>query len=152
MRIEPMTAAHLDGIAAIERECFAHPWTRDDLEAALNNDNSVFLAATENGEVIGYIGAEVIIDEGYIYNVAVTEKRRGQGVGSRLMETVLARAQTLGFSEVTIGVDERETQNVRLYRRFGFVRKVKQARFDPCNRMPDGRPCPDDFALLMKVF
>ena len=86
----------------------------------------------------------------YLCAFRTVKAYRGQGIGSRLMETVLERAKALGFSEVTIGVDEQEEQNVRLYRRFGFTKKVKQARFDPCNRMPDGRPCPDDFALFVK--
>ena len=122
MRIEPMTAAHLDGIAAIERECFAHPWTRDDLEAALDNQNSVFLAATENGEVIGYIGAEVIIDEGYIYNVAVTEKRRGQGVGSALIEALVNYAKRSSLCFLTLEVRESNERARSLYGHFGFIK------------------------------
>ncbi len=75
---------------------------------------------------------------------------RGQGIGSRLMEVVLDRARALGFSEATIGVEEREEQNIRLYRRFGFTGLVKLAELDPCDRMPDGRPCEARFLLLRK--
>lgn len=86
----------------------------------------------------------------YLCAFRTVKPYRGQGIGSRLMEVVLDRARALGFAEATIGVDEREEANMRLYARFGFTRRIKQARFDPCGRMPDGRPCPDDFLLLGK--
>ena len=33
-----MTAAHLDEVAAIENDCFSHPWSRRSLESELQND------------------------------------------------------------------------------------------------------------------
>ena len=71
MRIEPMTAAHLDGVCALEEACFVHPWSRQSLESELQNEQSLFYVAVEESRVLGYIGMSYVLDEGYIYNVAV---------------------------------------------------------------------------------
>ncbi len=52
----------------------------------------------------------------------VAEELRGLGFGTMLIKEVLRRVKELGFSHVTIGVEELKTANVRLYQRFGFAK------------------------------
>ena len=53
MKIEEMTAAHVDGVCALENACFVHPWSRQSVESEIDNAQSVFYVAVENGAVIG---------------------------------------------------------------------------------------------------
>ena len=57
----------------------------------------------------------------------------------------------MGFETATIGIDETETDNIRLYKRMGFIEKIKDSFVDPCNvdenQMPNS--C-DKFFLLRK--
>ena len=54
VQIVPMTADHLDEIAALERVCFTDPWSRNMLAEELDNALSAFLAALDGaGQVIG---------------------------------------------------------------------------------------------------
>ena len=72
VRIVPMTADHLDEVAELERICFSTPWSRNMLAEELDNALSAFLVALdESGKVVGYAGLQVVLDEGYITNVAV---------------------------------------------------------------------------------
>ena len=87
----------------------------------------------------------------YLWGFRVTPALRGQGIGTALLRRVLARARELGFREASIGVEEREEANLRLYRREGFTKPVKTALYDPCTPMPDGRPCEDNFLLLVRT-
>lgn len=43
-RLAPMTAEWIPGIAALERQCFSHPWTEEMLREELFNDSACFLA------------------------------------------------------------------------------------------------------------
>ena len=47
----------MDGVCALENACFVHPWSRQSVESELDNPQSVFYVAVENGAVIGYIGS-----------------------------------------------------------------------------------------------
>lgn len=117
-----MTAAHLDEVAAIENDCFSHPWSRRSLESELKNETSHFLVAVEDGKVIGYIGMSAVIDEGYLFNAAVDSHYRKTGVGSALVRELVTWCQKHDFAFLTLEVRESNAPAIALYSRFGFVR------------------------------
>lgn len=122
MKVERMTAAQLDGVCALENACFVHPWSRQSLQESLENDNALFFAATENGEVIGYIGMSYVLDEGYLYNVAVAPHYRRRGVGSALIRTLVTWCKKENFAFLTLEVRQGNAAARSLYEAFGFVK------------------------------
>lgn len=122
MKIERMTKAHLDSVCEIEQKCFVHPWSPESIEYEFNNSTSLFFVATENNNVIGYIGMSCIIDEGYIFNVAVDENYRRQGVGSALINTLVTYGKRNNFSFLTLEVRESNLKARSLYSKFGFIK------------------------------
>lgn len=122
MIINKMTAAHIDEVALIEKECFVHPWSRESLENELNNDNTLFYVAEDSGKVVGYIGASIVVDEGYIYNVAVKKEYRRQGVGSALINQLVTFGKKNSLCFWTLEVREGNESAVSLYSNFGFIK------------------------------
>lgn len=122
MKIEIMNSTHLDGVCKIENDCFSHPWSRASIESELNNDSSLFFVATENDEVIGYIGMSVVIDEGYIFNVAVDENYRCKGVGSALIDSLVTYGKKNNLCFITLEVRESNEKARSLYTKFGFIK------------------------------
>ena len=71
--IVPMDRGHIPQIAALERECFSTPWSENMLSDALFDPKASFIVAEDGeGGVLGYAGLHVVLDEGYIDNIAVT--------------------------------------------------------------------------------
>ena len=93
MKIDRMTENQLEAVAQLEQRCFSHPWSFNSLEEELNNETSLFFTATEDNAVVGYIGMSVVVDEGYIFNVAVDGTHRNRGIGSALVETLVTYAK-----------------------------------------------------------
>ena len=122
MKIEKMTKEHLESVYIIETECFSHPWSKQSLENELNNDTSLFWVATENNDVIGYIGMSVVIDEGYIFNVAVSETYRKKGVGSALINEIVTYGKKNNLCFITLEVRESNMNAQSLYSKFGFIK------------------------------
>lgn len=121
VKIVPMTAEHLDELAELERICFSAPWSRNMLAEELENDCSAFLVALgEDGAVIGYAGMQVVLDEGYIANVAVRPEYRKQGVASKLMQVFLDFAAAHRLAFLTLEVRASNTPAIVLYGRKGF--------------------------------
>ena len=72
--IVPMDRGHIPQIAALERECFSTPWSENMLSDALFDPKASFIVAEDGeGGVLGYAGLQVVLDEGYIDNIAVEE-------------------------------------------------------------------------------
>lgn len=121
IRIVPMTADHLDEIAELERVCFSTPWSRKMLSDELDNACAAFLTALdETGRVVGYAGLQVILDEGYIANVAVRPDCRRQGIAGKLLQVFLDFAQANGLAFLTLEVRESNYAAIALYGSRGF--------------------------------
>ena len=121
VRIVPMTADHLDEVAELERICFSVPWSRNMLAEELDNLLSAFLVALDDsGKVVGYAGVQVILDEGYITNVAVRPECRRQGIAAKLLQVFLdfAKANQLAF--LTLEVRASNYDAIALYGSRGF--------------------------------
>ena len=104
-KLVPMDRSHLAGVAELERLCFSTPWNEAMLEEELYNPTASFIVAEDPaGEVLGYAGLHVVLDEGYIDNVAVRPSCRKQGIADRL----------------TLEVRPSNTAAVALYEKHGF--------------------------------
>lgn len=108
------------GIAEIEKECFSAPWSKNQVEDEILRDNVVFLTAKNNGSVIGYISGQMILDEFYISNVAVTEKFRNNHIGSSLIKNLIKILSDNKCSFATLEVRESNLNARKLYEKYGF--------------------------------
>ena len=119
--IVPMNADHLDQIERLERICFSRPWNRRMLAEELENQCAAFLVAEdENAAVLGYAGLLVMMDEGYITNVAVFPEYRRLGVAARIIQVYMDFAAANDLAFLTLEVRPSNAAAIALYRRFGF--------------------------------
>lgn len=138
--LTPMTRAHLPALEALEQECFSLPWSRNMLAEELINDAASYIVAeAEDGTVLGYAGLHVVLDEGYITNIAVSPHWRRQGIAARLLDAFVRFGQAhLAF--LTLEVRASNTAAIGLYESFGFTRAgLRRGYYD----------APKEDALLM---
>lgn len=143
-RIADTTEAHLEQIEAIEQQCFSCPWTMEQLRSQLPDARHVFLSAVaEEGTVLGYVGMMVVLDEGYISNVAVAPAYRRQGVADALITALAASSEALGLAFATLEVRSGNEAAKALYLKHGFV---------PVGRRKNYYDLPKEDAILMTRF
>lgn len=125
-RLLPMDRSTVPDVAAIERECFSQPWSEDMLAEELYNDNASFIVAeADDGTVLGYAGLTVVLDEGYINNIAVRNKYRRMGVADALLGTFIHFAEAhLAF--LTLEVRASNDKAISLYTKNGFVQEGRR--------------------------
>ena len=121
IRIVPMNADHLDELERLERICFSRPWSKRMLGEELENQCAAFLVAEdENGKVLGYAGLLVMMDEGYITNVAVFPEYRRLGVAAKIIQVYMNFAEANDLAFLTLEVRPSNAAAIALYQRFGF--------------------------------
>lgn len=125
-RLLPMDRSTVPDVAAIERECFSQPWSEDMLAEELYNDNASFIVAVaDDGTVLGYAGLTVVLDEGYINNIAVKSQYRRMGVADALLGTFIHFAEDhLAF--LTLEVRASNDKAISLYTKNGFVQEGRR--------------------------
>lgn len=127
MNIIRMTQSRIKQVAQIESLCFSHPWSEESIYDSFINPCNQFYISVEENKVLGYIGLSVIIDEGYILNVAVHPDYQGKGIGKALVKTVDDFAIENNLAFVTLEVRPSNEKAVSLYESFGFT-KVGERR------------------------
>ncbi len=129
MEIVKMTRDHTAALAELEQICFSRPWSKQSLDSETENPAAVFLAAVENGEVLGYCGMHCAAGECYMDNVAVFPQHRGKGVATTLLEALLEEARRRGGEFLSLEVRPSNTGAVRLYEKLGFRREGRRKSF-----------------------
>ena len=118
--IVPMDRSHIEQIAALERECFSTPWSEAMLTEVLFDSQASFIVAeAEDGGVLGYAGLQVVLDEGYIDNIAVEPNARRHGVADELLD-VFCRFGEANLAFLTLEVRASNAPAIALYRKHGF--------------------------------
>lgn len=120
--VRPMAIADVDGVMAVEKDSFSTPWSRSAFEEELaQNRLARYLVAEENGQVVGYAGMWLVINEAHVTNVAVSGSRRGEGIGRLLMETLMELARENGMGSMTLEVRVSNMVARHLYETLGFA-------------------------------
>ena len=107
--------------ARIEKENFSRPWSRESFESSAFREDTLYLTAELEGQVVGYAGMWISLDEGEITNVSVDSKWQGQGIGRLLLEKLLDWAEKAGATSCILEVRESNVRAIRLYEDMGFV-------------------------------
>lgn len=119
--IVPMDRSHIEQIAALEKNCFSTPWSENMLTDTLFDPQASFIVAEDGeGGVLGYAGLHVVLDEGYIDNVAVEEAARRHGVASALLD-VFCRFGQANLAFLTLEVRASNAAAIALYQKHGFA-------------------------------
>lgn len=117
----PMQVRDIPGVQIVERQCFTIPWSRGIFHSELTkNDNAFYVVAELDGEIIGYAGVWIILDEGHVTNIAVHPKYQRRGIGRQLMEAITAFAAGRGAVRMTLEVRVSNFVAQDLYKQLGY--------------------------------
>ncbi|WP_214627966.1 ribosomal protein S18-alanine N-acetyltransferase [Paenibacillus agaridevorans] len=117
----PMSLADIPAVLLIEQESFSSPWTEESFVNELkNNMFARYLALEYGGQLIGYGGMWIIMDEAHVTNIAIRSDVRGIGLGHRLMAQLQRTALFYGAARMTLEVRVSNEHAQRLYRKHGF--------------------------------
>jgi ribosomal-protein-alanine N-acetyltransferase len=127
--IRDMLEADVPAVAAIGRGASELKTNEDDEfwgEELLRNwvaGDDVMLVVEAEGQVVGFMLTQLhkATKAGYLSDVAIHPDWRGQGVGSQLIEAVLARLKERGI-EYVYGLTKVENDKIHgLLKKFGFT-------------------------------
>jgi ribosomal-protein-alanine N-acetyltransferase len=112
----------LDGVLALEEASFNNPTTREWYEGELQRPEVCFIYVLRTPEhpVAGFCAFWRVAEQIHINNLAVLPELRGRGLGTQLLEAIIAEAEHLGSRLLTLEVRRSNQPARRLYERAGF--------------------------------
>lgn len=121
MTINPMKEDHVAQIAALEKQCFADPWSEGSIASELDNPLSLWLVAEQDGAVCGYVGSQTVLDETDMMNIAVRPDCRRQGIAAALIDELIVRLKERGSHILRLEVRVSNAPAIALYDSLGFT-------------------------------
>ena len=101
-----------------------------------DDSHTVYVAETEGGEIAGYAAVHwlpyllLLGPEGYVSELFIREAERGQGIGTRLLETVKKEAKARGCARLMLlNIQERESYRRGFYKKQGWEERPDAANF-----------------------
>lgn len=117
----PIEERDIAAVARLERETFSSPWKPDTFRRLLERDGTeIWVLDVPHEGVVGYAVLWCVMDHGELANLAVHPTHRGRGLGSLLLDRVLARAAERGVRNLYLEVRVSNERAAALYERRGF--------------------------------
>jgi ribosomal-protein-alanine N-acetyltransferase len=122
--LRPMASGDVPAVAKLEVALFGEEaWSPDMLASELAGEPAkYYLVAADEGVIAGYAG--MLAPGGGqadVLTVGVAQDRWGEGIGTALLEDLLAEAGRRGCTEVFLEVRTDNDRAQHLYRRHGFA-------------------------------
>src|SRR6185295_2635315 len=105
-----------------------------------------FVVAEEEGTIAGAVGLEKYGTVALLRSAVVSPRYRSGGVGRRLVEQLLERAEEAGVDEVYLLTTTAE----KYFPKFGFTRTTRSAVPDPLKASAEFRGACPDTAIVMR--
>lgn len=119
--IEEMSLNDLEKIKDILISDFDDFWNFNILKEELESPNSKYIIAkTNDGEIIGFTGIKILVDNADIMNIVVKKSWRNQGVGNLLLNNLISLCKDLNLLSLSLEVNEDNLPAIHLYEKFGF--------------------------------
>jgi [ribosomal protein S18]-alanine N-acetyltransferase len=122
--LRPMVGGDVPSVAKLEVALFGEEaWSPDMLASELAGEpGRYYLVADDEGVIAGYAGLLAAgAGQADVLTVGVAQDRWGEGIGTALLENLLAEAGRRGCTEVFLEVRVDNDRAQRLYRRHGFA-------------------------------
>lgn len=109
-----------------EMEPFQYP-SHDYLEKILKNENTIFVVAKYEEEIIGGLTAHQLAstyfeaNEIYVYDLAVHLEFQRKGIGTRLIEELKKISCSKGDKEIFLQADIKDEYAIDFYKKIGGV-------------------------------
>ena len=115
-----------EGEAPPPREIVERPELQVYVAGFGSQKDDIAFVAEAGGRVVGAVWVRDMPDYGHVaagvpsFAIALLPEARGQGLGTALMDAMLAELRARGFARCSLAVQKRNRAQ-RLYRRAGFV-------------------------------
>lgn len=116
--VNKMNFNDLDNLNISEFDDF---WNLDILKDELKSNNSEFIVAKLENEVVGFAGAKFIIDEADIMNIAVKSSYRKQGIASLLLKNLIDVCKNNNINSINLEVNKENFPAINLYKKYEFL-------------------------------
>lgn len=115
-----MTVQDLESIKDILQSEFDNFWTFTVFKSELENENSKYIIAKFDDEIVGFVGIWKSLDIIHITNIVTKKSKRNLGIASSLLQHAINLAIQKQATSITLEVNAKNVPAINLYKKFHF--------------------------------
>ena len=119
-RFREMKEADAERVAEIEKVSISPPWSEESLKNAILKEETFYAVCESGGKIKAYAGMWLAADEAEITAVAVEPESRGAGLGTDMVNYMIAQGRDKGVKSFFLEVRKSNTAAIALYKKCGF--------------------------------
>ena len=120
INIEKMTIQDLELIKDILETDFDGFWTYSVFKSELENENSRYIAAKIDNQIVGFAGIWKSVDDVHITNIVTKKDFRQKGIGKALLDKLIQISKQENINAVTLEVRHTNIPAINFYLKHGF--------------------------------
>jgi len=124
-----MEEEDLDQILEVSSLSLKESWSKSSFFNELSNSLARYMIAEINNKIVGFAGVWIIVDEGHITNIAVHPDFRGQGIGEKLVLSLLNQACNWTINAFTLEVRDSNIIAQNLYKKLSFIEEGRRKNY-----------------------
>lgn len=127
--IKKMTLDDLNSLKENFNEKFDKFWNYSILENDFKNNDSYYIVAKCNNEILGFVGYLKIIDEINILNIVTRVDKRNLHIGSNMLEYIISTSKNEKANSITLEVNVNNIPAIKLYEKYNFEKVGLRKRY-----------------------
>lgn len=127
--IKKMTLDDLNSLKENFNEKFDKFWNYSILENDFKNNDSYYIVAKCNNEILGFAGYLKIIDEINILNIVTRVDKRNLHIGSNMLEYIISTSKNEKANSITLEVNVNNIPAIKLYEKYNFEKVGLRKRY-----------------------
>ena len=132
-KIRSIKQTDFNQIMKIEFEAFFDPYPLSLFHIIAENAPDLFLVAVQNGELLGYVVAEIEQESnlriGHLLSIAVRRDKRRLGIGHELLDSINRVLVEKGCTEVYLEVRVSNEAAKAFYQKQGFLKLWRTRKY-----------------------
>jgi len=128
--LRPMKKSDAEALANLAAEIMPFAWNAA-LFASSCDEYAVALVLQKHTLLLGFVIARVYAQECELLNIGVASGYQGQGLGHRLLQSLLEQVYALGAMQVWLEVRCSNQKAIDFYKGFGFVKTGERKDYYP---------------------
>lgn len=127
--IKKMTLDDLNSLKENFNEKFDKFWNHSILENDFKNNDSYYIVAKCDNEILGFAGCLKIVDEINILNIVTRIDKRNLHIGSKMLEYIISTSKNEKANSITLEVNVNNIPAIKLYEKYNFEKVGLRKRY-----------------------
>jgi ribosomal-protein-alanine N-acetyltransferase len=133
LRLAPITETMLEAVLRIEKNAYAHPWTRGNFADAIKSGYQL-MALMGGNTWVGYWVAMEGVDEVHLLNITVAPAFQGNGYSVMMLDALSVWARSRHAQWLWLEVRLSNTRAMQVYERYGFRAVGERKNYYPAGQ------------------